>query len=238
MISRLLFIGLLIASLSLTAALQNAIAVEISATASAVTSAITSAVSPAATSATSTAISPLILVLGDSLSAGYGVDSNAGWVDHLKIRLNQNNYPHQVINASVSGETTLGGVNRLPQLLQKHAATIVVIELGGNDGLRGLPLSELKQNLEKAITLSHSQSAKVLLIGMQIPPNFGPIYSKGFQQTFTQLADQQQVALVPFLLKGVGGDPTLMQDDGLHARTEAQVMLLDNVWPKLQMLLE
>lgn len=177
-----------------------------------------------------------ILVLGDSLSAGYGIDVKQGWVNLLQERLAEN-YPHQVINASVSGETSGGGLARLPALLEEHQPMLVVVELGGNDGLRGHPINVIQQHLERIIQKTQTTKARVLLLGMQIPPNYGSRYAQLFQKTYTQLADKYHLAYVDFFLDGVAGTTTLMQRDGIHPTAEAQILLLDNVWPKLEPLL-
>jgi acyl-CoA thioesterase I len=179
---------------------------------------------------------PAILVVGDSLSAAYGLEAGAGWVALLEQRLRTAGHPHRVVNASLSGDTSAGGRARLPALLGQHAPAVLVLELGGNDGLRGLPLEVLEQNLEAMITAGHAAGARVLLVGMQIPPNLGPIYSRGFAELYPRLAERHRVPLVPFLLEGVAGT-ALMQEDGLHAAAQAQPRLLENVWPLLQPLL-
>lgn len=185
---------------------------------------------------------PAILVLGDSLSAAYGIPRESGWVSLLQQKLAAQHLPNgnvapAVVNASISGETTDGGVARLPALLQKHRPRIVVIELGANDGLRGFQIRRLRDNLEKLIQLSQAASAKVLLVGIKIPPNYGLRYTSDFYESFTLLAQRYDVPLVPFLLDGVATDPELMQDDRLHPRAEAQPKLLNTVWPYLQKML-
>jgi acyl-CoA thioesterase-1 len=175
--------------------------------------------------------------MGDSLSAGFGLDQSRDWVSLLQTRLREKHFPQQVINASISGETSSGGLSRLPQALQSYRPEIVVIELGANDGLRGLPLTLLQQNLQRMIGLAQQYNTRVLLIGMRLPPNYGPAYTDRFQQLYRQLANDSHVALVPFLLDGVATRPELMQDDGLHPRASAQTQLLDNVWPQLLPLL-
>jgi acyl-CoA thioesterase-1 len=180
---------------------------------------------------------PTILVMGDSLSAGFGLDQSRGWVNLLQTRLTANHYDYQVINASISGETSSGGLSRLPRSLRSHRPQIVIIELGANDGLRGLSLTLLQQNLQNMIALAQEQGTKVLLIGMRLPPNYGLNYTRGFQQLYQDLARNNQVGLVPFLLDGVATRPELMQNDGLHPLAAAQTQLLDNVWPQLLPLL-
>lgn len=178
-----------------------------------------------------------ILVLGDSLSAARGIDERDGWVSLLRQRLEQNSIDREVVNASISGETSGGGSGRLPALLEKYQPSLVILELGGNDGLRGYPIPTMRKNLQKAIDLSHQHNAQVLLVGMQIPPNYGPRYSRLFSDTYPDLAAKNQIALVPFFLEGVAGQPELMQNDGIHPTEEGQPQMLENVWPSLQTLL-
>jgi len=180
---------------------------------------------------------PVILVMGDSLSAGYKMRISEGWVALLEKRLAAEHLPHRVINASISGETSSGGLNRFPGALRKHQPEIVIIELGANDGLRGLPLSLMRKNLQRMITSAQQNNAQVLLLGMRLPPNYGPRYTQGFAQTFTELARQYKTGLVPFLLKDVATQASLMQRDGLHPTAAAQSRILDTVWPHLLSLL-
>lgn len=184
----------------------------------------------------SAADAPRLLVLGDSLSAAYGIEVQQGWVSLLEQRVAAN-YPHQVINASVSGETTGGGLARLPALLQQHQPELIIVELGGNDGLRGHPLNVMKRQLAQIVETSRAAGAQVLLVGMQIPPNYGPRYTRQFHATYRELAEQYQLPLVEFLLEGVALTPKLMQKDGIHPTAQAQEKILDNVWPILQPLL-
>ncbi len=184
-----------------------------------------------------TADAPRLLVLGDSLSAAYGIEVNQGWVSLLEQRLAAK-YPHQVVNASVSGETTGGGLSRLPALLKQHQPELVIVELGGNDGLRGYPLNVMKQQLAEIIETSHDADAQVLLVGMQIPSNYGLRYTNQFRDTYTELAQQYDLPLVKFLLAEVALNAKLMQKDGIHPTAEAQEKILDNVWPVLQPMLE
>lgn len=183
------------------------------------------------------AANPTILVYGDSLSAAYGLKKSQGWVALLQKKLDAQHYQYTTINASISGETTSGGLSRLSNTLAKTKPNIIIIELGANDGLRGLPVKEMKANLDAIIKQSKKINAKVLLIGMKIPPNYGPQYTEAFSQTYQQLSLQHQVALVPFMLDNIAAKPTLIQDDGLHPNALAQSMLLDNIWPTLQQLL-
>ncbi len=177
-----------------------------------------------------------VLVFGDSLSAAYGVPPGRSWVDLLAQRLRERGV--DVVNASVSGETTQGGVTRIEDALARYAPAVVVLELGGNDALRGLPLERTKHNLARMIALSRERGARVLLLGMRIPPNYGPEYTRAFEGLFQELHSELAVALVPFFLDGVALDPVLMQDDGIHPTVAAQPRLLENVWPALAPLLE
>jgi acyl-CoA thioesterase I len=178
-----------------------------------------------------------IVVLGDSLSAGYGISVQEGWVNLLAQRLASEGYGYKVVNASVSGETTQGGVARLPRVLELHKPEIVIIELGGNDGLRGLPLASSRENLQRAITTARNANARVLLVGMMIPPNYGQRYSQEFRDMYTGLASKNSVALVPFLLDEVALKSDLMQEDGIHPNARGQPRMLENLWPKLKPLL-
>lgn len=179
----------------------------------------------------------VILVLGDSLSSAYGINVDAGWVRLLEKRLEARNAGYRVVNASISGDTTSGGAARLPAALEKYHPDVVVVELGGNDGLRGLPLSVTRANLERIVVDSKKAGARVLLLGMRLPPNYGPAYTKAFHAIYEQLAQRYHVANVPFLLAGVGGVDGMMQSDGLHPVAKAQPVMLDNVWPYLEPLL-
>ena len=179
---------------------------------------------------------PRLLVLGDSLSAAYGIDVQQGWVSLLEQRVAAK-YPHKVINASVSGETTGGGLARLPALLEQHKPELVIVELGGNDGLRGYPLNVMQQQLVDIIEKSRAAGATVVLVGMQIPPNYGPRYTNRFRDIYKELAEKFELPLVEFLLDGVATDAALMQRDGIHPTAAAQEKILDNVWPVLQPLL-
>jgi acyl-CoA thioesterase I len=181
---------------------------------------------------------PAILVMGDSLSAGYGLKVESGWVALLQQRLTSKGYGYHVVNASVSGETTGGARTRFPRALQLHHPEIVIVELGGNDGLRGLPIAQMKTNLQAMIEAARNAHAKVLLLGMNIPPNYGPDYANQFHRVYVDLAHQYQVPLVDFFLAGVALTPQLMQADGIHPTAEAQPRLLDNIWPVLLPLLQ
>lgn len=181
---------------------------------------------------------PTILVVGDSLSAAYGIEQSAGWVNLLQSRLTARHYPHQVVNASISGDTTSGALARLTRALNTARPGIVIIELGGNDGLRGLPLAKMRSNLAALIEQCLERNAQVLLIGMRLPPNYGPSYTKRFHEVYTGLAKKYGVPLLPFLLEGVAGDTNLMQADGVHPRAIAQTRVLNNVWDALQPMLD
>jgi len=171
-----------------------------------------------------------LLVVGDSISAAYGLEIERGWVSLLQQRLTERGLSYQVVNASISGDTSAGGRNRLPSLLEQHQPSLVLIELGGNDGLRGLPLTNLQGNLHSMVQMSKQQGAQVILLGMRIPPNYGARYTEGFYQIFQQVAEQEQVPVVSFFLEGVGGVPGMVQADGIHPTEQAQPILLDNAW--------
>ena len=190
-------------------------------------------------SATAHAEAPVILVFGDSISAGYGLPHvDQGWVELLKTRLKAQGYGYQVVNASVSGETTAGGLARLPRALELHHPSIVIIELGGNDGLRALPIAQFRDNLNQLVTLAAASGAKVLLLGMRMPPNYGPQYTEQFAKVFSDLAREKKVPAVPFLLTDIALNQNLLQGDDIHPNAEGQPILLNNVWPALQPLLK
>jgi len=178
------------------------------------------------------------VVLGDSISAAYGLPQDAGWVALLQARLDKNHYKLTIINASITGETTSGGANRIDALLAKHQPRIVIVELGGNDGLRGLSLQSMRQNLERIVLRSQAKSAYVLLLGMKIPPNYGRVYTSRFEDIFSEIAGQYALAFVPFLLEGIAQDPQMMQADGIHPAATAQTAMLDHVWSALEPLIE
>jgi acyl-CoA thioesterase-1 len=183
---------------------------------------------------------PVLLVVGDSLSAEYGLKRGTGWVALLEQRLAREKIPARVVNASISGDTTSGGRSRLPALLAQHKPTHVVLELGANDALRGLPLSGTAENLSQMTQAAQKAGARVLLVGMQLPPNYGGDYANRFAALYEQVAKQHQAGLVPFLLKGVADAPdprALFQADGIHPRAEAQPQMLENVWAELRKLL-
>lgn len=178
-----------------------------------------------------------LLVVGDSLSAAYGMDVNSGWVALLGQRLVREKLDYQVVNASISGDTTANGLARLPRLLAEHKPEIVLIELGGNDGLRGLALAQMKHNITAMVKKAKSIQARVLLAGMQLPPNYGKSYTERFRRIYREIAVEQKVALAPFILDGIATNPELMQPDGIHAAARAQQKMLENVWPPLRPLL-
>ena len=175
----------------------------------------------------------VILVYGDSLSAAYRMPQQQGWVSLLQQRLQTQGYPYHVVNASVSGETTSGGLSRLQITLRQHKPDIVLLELGANDGLRGLPLAQMRNNLEAMIKAIQATGADVILLGIMIPPNYGPKYTQEFSQSFTELAKRFDLPRVNFLLEGVAGKPELTLDDGLHPSAIAQPRILENVWKTL-----
>ncbi len=179
-----------------------------------------------------------ILVFGDSLSAAYGLRAEQGWVALLEKRLQTQGYGYNVVNASVSGETTSGGLQRLPRALELHKPQIVILELGANDALRGLPLSSAKDNLSKMVELGVKAGARVLLVGMRMPPNYGPKYTTDFVQMYADLSARFHAPLVPFLLESVALDSSRMQEDGLHPNALGEPIVLDTLWPQLVPLLK
>src|SRR6202171_1776591 len=191
-----------------------------------------------AASVSAKAETPVILVLGDSISAGYGLARvEQGWVALLQTRLKEQEYGYQVINASVSGETTVGGLARLPRALMLHQPKIVILELGGNDGLRALPIAQMRANLVRMVDMAAAAGAKVLLLGMRMPPNYGPEFTEQFRLCYSDLARDKKLPLVAFLLNDIALFPDLMQADGMHPNEFGQPKLLDNVWPSLKPLL-
>jgi acyl-CoA thioesterase-1 len=177
-------------------------------------------------------------VFGDSLSAAYGLRPEQGWVALLDKRLKTQGYGYELVNASVSGETTSGGAQRLPRALLLHKPGIFVLELGANDGLRGLPLEATRANLKKMVTLAKEFGAQVLLLGMRMPPNYGPKYTADFMQMYHDLAAKESLRLVPFLLESVALDPARMQDDGMHPNASGEPYVLDTLWPQLEPMLK
>ena len=178
-----------------------------------------------------------ILAFGDSLSAAYGIRPEQGWVALLAQRLQAQGYGYQIVNASVSGETSAGGLERLPRALELHHPGVVILELGANDGLRALPVKALRDNLAQMLRLSQAAGARVLLVGIRMPPNYGPRYSDDFAKVYPELAQQFGVPLVPFLLQDVALNPARMQEDGMHPNAAGEPAVLDNVWPYLKPLL-
>lgn len=190
--------------------------------------------------AVAAAEAPVVLVVGDSLSAEYGLKAGAGWVALLQARLAEQKKPQRVVNASISGDTTSGGRSRLPAALRTHKPAIVIIELGGNDALRGLPLASTRDNLLAMTHAAQAAGAKVIVVGMQVPPNYGAAYGREFEGLFTDVAKQARAALVPFLLKGVADRADALdwfQPDRIHPLAKAHPLMLDNVWPALRPLL-
>jgi acyl-CoA thioesterase I len=179
-----------------------------------------------------------ILVIGDSISAGYGINLQQGWVSLLQQRLIQQKFIYHVINASVSGDTTSNGLARLPQALKHYHPQITIIELGGNDGLRGLQISTIRANLQRMIMLAKKSQSKVLLLGVRLPPNYGLLYTQRFQNMFTDLAAHHAISVVPFFLKNIDDNAALMQADGIHPTVAAQIIMLNNMWPSLQQMLD
>ncbi|MGM0826545.1 MAG: arylesterase [Pseudomonadota bacterium] len=192
-------------------------------------------IATAAASPVNAAPSPTLLVMGDSLSAAYNIEREESWVALLETRLPDD---ATVVNASISGETTSGGAQRLDELLGQHAPDIVLLELGGNDGLRGLPPQQMRNNLAGMIEASQTADAEVLLLGIDIPPNYGDAYREAFTNVYLDLADEYDVELVPFLLEGVATEDGLMQNDGIHPTAEAQPIILDTVWEALKDMLD
>jgi acyl-CoA thioesterase-1 len=178
-----------------------------------------------------------ILVLGDSLSAAYNIDIASGWVARLQQRLNRQQLPYHLVNASISGDTTAGALARLPKLLTEHRPDVVLVELGGNDGLRGLTLEQMQHNLTAIVVAAKTAGAKVLLLGIRLPPNYGSRYTERFQRVYRTVAAEQKVPLVPFILEGVATDSGLMQPDGIHPNAAAQPRILDTVWKRLRPML-
>ncbi len=178
-----------------------------------------------------------ILVYGDSLAAGYGLAADAGWVTKLGERLKQLRSDYTVVNASISGETSAGGASRIGRVLEETRPAVMVLELGANDGLRGLPVDRMKANLSAIIRAARAKRVRVLLVGMRLPPNYGPPYTESFQRAFAEVAREEHVPLVPFLLAGIAEDRGMFQEDNLHPTAQAQHVLLDNVWQKLEPML-
>ena len=195
------------------------------------------ALTPAWAQPQTTAKPLTIMVFGDSLSAEYGLKRGSGWVSLLQDRLKRSGFPHLVSNASISGETTSGGLTRLPAALKRVKPDIVLLELGGNDGLRGLPVATTKKNLTQMIQLTKAAGATPLLVGIRVPPNYGPQYARQFDALFKEVAQATGTPLVPFLLEGIAENPAMFLTDGIHPNEPAQARLLENVWPALVRLL-
>lgn len=181
---------------------------------------------------------PKIMIYGDSLSAAYGIQQQQGWASLLQKKLTSEYYQYEVINASISGETTSGGVSRIHSAINQIKPSIIILELGANDGLRGLPIQEMTANLNTIIQQSKKSGAKILLVGMRIPPNYGPQYTKLFSQSYVKLSQEHQIPLVPFMLENIAAKANLIQDDGLHPNATAQPLVLDNIWSHLKKLLK
>ncbi|HEY7903376.1 MAG TPA: arylesterase [Casimicrobiaceae bacterium] len=191
----------------------------------------------AAPAASVQAAPPVILIVGDSISAGYGLPANAGWASLLQLRLKERHFPYRVVNASISGDTTAGGRSRLGALLTQNRPAITIIELGGNDGLRGGSLEAMQSNLDAMTAAAQSAGSRVLLVGIRVPPNYGAAYGERFAATFADVARARGAALVPFLFEGFADDDAMFQADRIHPVAAAQPKLLDNVWPSLVPLL-
>lgn len=183
------------------------------------------------------AADPVILVLGDSLSAAHGIGEQQGWVSLLRKKLEDNGYPHVVVNASVSGDTTRDALSRLDTTLERHRPDIAIVELGGNDGLRAFSIDTVESNLSRILETLRESGAKIVLAGIRLPPNYGPVYTRAFEALYPALAEKYDAALVPFFMQDVATDPALMQDDEVHPNASAQPLLLENVWPVLESLL-
>ena len=180
---------------------------------------------------------PTVLVVGDSLSAGYGLATGQGWVDLLQKKLASQGFQYRVVNASISGDTTAGGKSRIAAAMATHKPAIVIIELGGNDGLRGNALTPVKANLETMVDVARRAGAQVLLLGMQLPPNYGAAYVRQFSELFADVAKTRDIAYVPFILQGFGEKPELFQADRIHPTAQAQPLMVENVWPELKKLI-
>lgn len=180
------------------------------------------------------AASPVVLVWGDSLSAAYGIPLERGWVALMQKKMRASGYPHKVVNGSVSGETTAGGLRRLPEALERHQPDLVLIELGGNDGLRGLPLAKMRDNLSEMVRMSREAGAEVLVFQMMIPPNYGPDYSSDFSSSFHRVAEAEGADFIPFFLRDIAMDESNFLPDGIHPNERAQPLLLERVWPVVE----
>jgi acyl-CoA thioesterase-1 len=181
----------------------------------------------------SSAEAPTVLVFGDSLSAGYGIDVDQSWTALLQTRLQEQGYEHRVVNASISGETTEGGASRISSAIDAFSPELIILELGGNDGLRGFPPSRMKENLEKIVTTSKNSGAAVVLLGITIPPNYGERYIEIFEDVFREVAEEHEILWIEFFMEGIALNEELMQGDGIHPNAAAQPILLDNAWPMI-----
>lgn len=182
-------------------------------------------------------MAPAILVVGDSLSAGFGIEVSAGWVALLQDRLTAEGYEYRVVNASISGDTTGGGLRRLPRALERHEPVIILVELGGNDGLRATPVPIIRKNLERMVALSREAGSQVILAGMQLPPNYGSAYTDAFAEVYAEVAEEQDVGLIPFFMDGVALNPEKLLPDMIHPNADGQPVLLENAWAALKPLL-
>jgi acyl-CoA thioesterase I len=180
---------------------------------------------------------PVVLVVGDSLSAAYGIDSRAGWVALLSDRLGEAGFPHRVINSSMSGDTTSSGVQRLPRTLEQHDPSVVILELGGNDGLRGYPVADIRANLASMIEASQDAGAAVIIVSVTIPPNYGRAYRTSFRTAYDELATEYGLPIVSFDIEEVAGQPGMLQDDGIHPTAAAQPMMMERIWCPLERVL-
>ena len=180
---------------------------------------------------TSHAQEPTILIVGDSLSAGFGIDVDQSWATLLQSRLEEQGYEYRVVNASIGGETTEGGATRIDQALENFSPTLVILELGGNDGLRGIPANRMQNNLESIISKSEASGAAVVMLGIRIPTNYGRRYREAFEKVFRDLAAQHEIPWIEFFMEGIAFNEDLMQSDGIHPNATAQPLLLDNAWP-------
>lgn len=186
-------------------------------------------------SATSTA--PAILIVGDSLSAGFGIEVSDGWVALLQDRLSAEGYEYRVVNASISGDTTSGGLRRLPRALERHQPAITILELGGNDGLRATPVPVIRENLDQMVQLTRAAGSEVILAGMQLPPNYGAAYTEAFAAVYRDLAEETEIELIPFFLEGVALNPEKLLPDMIHPNEDGQPVLLENAWQALKPML-
>jgi acyl-CoA thioesterase-1 len=188
--------------------------------------------------AAESADTPTVLVLGDSLSAGYGIDVDQSWTALLQSRLESQGYEHRVVNASISGETTEGGVSRIAAALKEFTPDIVVVALGGNDGLRGFPPERIKSNILRIVDAAKTESAAVVILGIRIPTNYGARYTQAFESVYREVAEERGLPWIEFFMEGIALDEDLMQDDGIHPNEKAQPLLLDNAWPVIQQALK